>query len=504
MKIMTVDAPYEIQPGNLALAVIACGVWFGLAMLLISYPKLLPKKKTLVRVWSEKGRWLGFLFFSVFGCFFALLHWIFLLPGAFAQIVYHLSLMPTIAVILGVCCLRDLKNKEHYVAKKFLVFLLMGFDMLILLGLPIIFGFITRLAISAVAILFGMSLIRVRPVGQLITLAMFTVIILGALSVRHEVRVLMCEGECKQLPIMEVFQKEKKVEMAKKPDLSQDTKGPKTHRVLRVLEAQLARMAEKPEVPEEPPQPGVRMAEKPEGPQEIQLPDASELFTILESRIKAFESGSEAIFKTVRFIPPQLENGPVHYIIALFLQRINRLGELGYVIQTTGSEISYSHGITYYPLFTKFIPRVIWAGKPQEKFGQFFGHRYRFLDDTDFKTSINMPLIAEGYMNWGWFGIVFSAMLFGIVLRLLWELWIGATIATGNVVLGMLVVMTTVGQDTNLSLLLGGLLYGGLIFWCIEAFFRKCFSKDLVASAAKSDYKNSVYQKGENKALNVP
>ena len=70
---------------------------------------------------------------------------------------------------------------------------------------------------------------------------------------------------------------------------------------------------------------------------------------------------------------------------------------------------------------------------------------------------------------------MFSATLVGLILRLIWELWIGEGRATGNVVLGLVVVMTMVVQESNLSILLGGLFYAGLVFWIIEAVFRNWF-----------------------------
>jgi hypothetical protein len=37
--------------------------------------------------------------------------------------------------------------------------------------------------------------------------------------------------------------------------------------------------------------------------------------------------------------------------------------------------------------------------------GQIFGHRYNFLSSDNFSTSMNSPILAEAYMNFGYSGV---------------------------------------------------------------------------------------------------
>ena len=491
LKVLTAEGPYEIQSINLILAFIASIVWFGIAISLISYPNLLPNKKTYVRYWTENARFSGFLWFSIFGCFVAIVHLLFRMPAAIEQFVHQLSLMPTIGLILGICCLEDLRGKGDHILKKTLVFCLLGLNALVVFALPIIFGIIGVVATSAVAILFGMAVIGVRTITQILVLSIFTMIIFGGLGIKTEIRQLMCSdkgGACSRVAIEMIFQEDEKLNLVEKHDYPQDSNLSNTDEVPENFESQKRGLVKKSAFPQETKKSSTHKLLKMLGSPKDQagqkkdllenriLPTKDELLKSLESGKKIFESGHDPNFKNIRFMPSQLNGSIFHYFIARVLHRMNHLGELSYVIQATGDSIPYANGQTYTPLLTKFIPRVIWPGKPQETFGQYFGHRYRLIHDHDFETAVNLPLIVEGYVNWGWLGIVFSAMFVGAVLRLLWEFWIGESPATGNVVLGMVIVSTLVLQEGNLSLLCGGVLYGGLVYWSLEALFRYCFT----------------------------
>lgn len=498
VKILTAAGTYEINTINLAMAIAACIIWFGIAILLIIYPRLLPLKKKADRYWTAEARWAGFLYFSLFGGFVAIFHRIFLMPGAIEQLVHQLSLMPTIGFILGLCCLRDLALKEPYTCKKIVVFILMGLDALIVLTFPIVLGWVWPVLIGTVGILFGMALIGVGPIKQTTVLGILAIVIFWAMIIKNDIRIQMCGGACERVAIQKVFYKDKIVKLEKKPYLPQTGKIPVTPEIRKSLETDKVELSKKSDSPQEGKLPSipkflrsletdkVGLAKKPELPQEGKLPITSKILRSWESQKKVLKSGFDPNYESLRFIPSQLENSIFHFFIARVLHRINYIGQLGYIIQTTGDKISYSYGKTYYPLPTKFIPRAIWPGKPEENMGQYFGHRYKFIQDEDLTTSVNLPLIVEGYMNWGWFGIVFSAMFVGIVLRFLLELWIGESGATGNVILGMVVVMNMVLQEVNLSLVFGGLLYGGLVYWSLEALFRYWFNSRAVVNLTTS------------------
>jgi hypothetical protein len=81
------------------------------------------------------------------------------------------------------------------------------------------------------------------------------------------------------------------------------------------------------------------------------------------------------------------------------------------VYENTPSSVPYWNGDTYWPIVTKFIPRFLWANKPKESMGQRFGHAYGLIADDNLTTSMNTPILAEGYMNYGIGGVVIISIV---------------------------------------------------------------------------------------------
>jgi hypothetical protein len=157
--------------------------------------------------------------------------------------------------------------------------------------------------------------------------------------------------------------------------------------------------------------------------------------------------------------------GYVQYTAARTVNRLNRLGDFAYVVQTTPAQISYTRGVTYLPIIGTFVPRVLWPTKPpNDGSGQFYGHRYGYLDPKDLSHSANLPIVTEGWMNFGWLGIILSASVVGLVLRVIWRTWIGDGNALGNVMIGMAVMATAVDQESSLGLWLGGVVHALVIY----------------------------------------
>ncbi len=155
--------------------------------------------------------------------------------------------------------------------------------------------------------------------------------------------------------------------------------------------------------------------------------------------------------------------------VARVVTRFNRLSDLAYVVQTTPASVPYARGVTYAPLVSKLVPRLVWPNKPRENAAQFYGHRYGYLDPPDTTHTVPLPMVTEGWVNAGWAGVVLSAVFFGLVLRVIWTYWIGAGGAPGNVLIGMAVLWTAVNGESNLSLVVGGMLYALLVYWIIAA-----------------------------------
>jgi hypothetical protein len=141
------------------------------------------------------------------------------------------------------------------------------------------------------------------------------------------------------------------------------------------------------------------------------------------------------------------------------LSRLAHLTTLAEVIEFTPDAIPYWGGETYYPLLFKPIPRFLYPDKPEELTGQTFGHRYGFLDATDFETSYNLPQLVEFYGNFGTLGVVIGMFLLGMLYRfiegILMHAQTGLGAAAGFMYLGTKLLLI----ESSLSGVVGG------IFW---------------------------------------
>jgi hypothetical protein len=93
------------------------------------------------------------------------------------------------------------------------------------------------------------------------------------------------------------------------------------------------------------------------------------------------------------------------------------------VTKMTPSRVPYWNGKSYEPIVYKFIPRFVWPNKPKEEMGQLFGHKYKVIADEDKSTSMNTPIFAEAYMNFGDLGVITISIILGFLMS-----YIGANI----------------------------------------------------------------------------
>lgn len=92
------------------------------------------------------------------------------------------------------------------------------------------------------------------------------------------------------------------------------------------------------------------------------------------------------------------------------------MSAISLVKEKTPSKVPYWNGESYINLLYKFIPRFIWKDKPNEEMGQLFGHRYEILNKWNFTTSMNTPIIAEAYMNFGVVGFYGLFILMSFIM----------------------------------------------------------------------------------------
>jgi ABC-type multidrug transport system fused ATPase/permease subunit len=101
--------------------------------------------------------------------------------------------------------------------------------------------------------------------------------------------------------------------------------------------------------------------------------------------------------------------------------RMDLIHQFALVRSLTPSEIPYQYGATYSYFLVTFIPRAIWPEKPEAgAANKFFAVSYGITTEEGAERStFGVSLLAEGYINFGWVGIIFIMALQGALLCLL-------------------------------------------------------------------------------------
>jgi len=127
-----------------------------------------------------------------------------------------------------------------------------------------------------------------------------------------------------------------------------------------------------------------------------------------------------------------------------------------FVLQETPDKIPYYEGKSY-SFFSKFIPRLIWPGKPREDMGYIFGTRYSIISNDNTTTSMNLPILTEMYMNFGKMGIFIGMILLSLVYLFLNNYLNQKKISMVNQVYSISILFAFVNVESNFTLTFGNL-----------------------------------------------
>ena len=136
--------------------------------------------------------------------------------------------------------------------------------------------------------------------------------------------------------------------------------------------------------------------------------------------------------------------------------RLAQFTTFGEVIADTPALVPFWRGESYYPFLFKLIPRFIMPDKPQE-LSAGFGHKYGLISKRDTTTAINLPQIVELYGNFGLIGVIAGMFMFGLIYRLLIEMYVHPGMGLGALVGGVYVLSKLVDVGSAASMVFGGI-----------------------------------------------
>lgn len=150
--------------------------------------------------------------------------------------------------------------------------------------------------------------------------------------------------------------------------------------------------------------------------------------------------------------------------------RSSLLTMTGLILEKTPNSVPYQLGTSYPLLIKNLIPRVLWPDKPSVNFAnRFFQVEYGLTDARDLASvSIACGFEAEGYMNFGWMGIVGVGLLVGGILAIYELAFFSAASSVSAIAVGLALLPTFLTIESQLVQYLGGVLQlaftAGIVF----------------------------------------
>jgi len=101
------------------------------------------------------------------------------------------------------------------------------------------------------------------------------------------------------------------------------------------------------------------------------------------------------------------------------LERASLLSQVAHVLELTPSQVPFQGGQTYSYLPVALIPRFLWPDKPGVNVAnRYYQVAYGLTDLRNLDSvSIAVGSMAEGYINFGWFGVVGIMVGIGMMLK---------------------------------------------------------------------------------------
>lgn len=114
--------------------------------------------------------------------------------------------------------------------------------------------------------------------------------------------------------------------------------------------------------------------------------------------------------------------------------RTDLIHQFAYIYASTPERVPYQYGESYKYFAVALIPRVLWPGKPTANSANtFYAINYGVSTEQILETStFGVTLIGEGYMNFGFFGVLLVMFMQGTVLSLLEQIFAGRKAGAGG------------------------------------------------------------------------
>src|SRR5204863_7042361 len=131
-----------------------------------------------------------------------------------------------------------------------------------------------------------------------------------------------------------------------------------------------------------------------------------------------------------------------------------------HILELTPSQIPFQEGQTYSYLAVTLVPRLLWPDKPSvSDANRFYQLAYGLSDSKSLATtSIACGSMAEGYINFGWLGVVLVVCGIGALLKIYEQVFIVNQTNTLLLAIGAALLPQFFAIEGQLAQYIGGIL----------------------------------------------
>lgn len=170
------------------------------------------------------------------------------------------------------------------------------------------------------------------------------------------------------------------------------------------------------------------------------------------------------------------------------VSRVSLLNQSANVVHLTPSVIPYQYGWLYSYMAITWIPRFVWPDKPSmSEANQYYQVAYGLTSEDDLnKVSFSVGLLTEGFMNFGWAGVVGIMFLAGIFFDFYQKTFLSKTSGALMTGIGVILLPQFLAVESQVAQYVGGILQQVLVTLVVMLPVIKFQSRAQVARGARA------------------
>jgi hypothetical protein len=142
------------------------------------------------------------------------------------------------------------------------------------------------------------------------------------------------------------------------------------------------------------------------------------------------------------------------------VSRVSLLNQSANVVELTPSVVPYQYGRLYSYMAITWIPRFIWPDKPSmSEANQYYQVAYGLTSEEDLgNVSISVGLLTEGFMSFGWAGVVGIMFLAGVFFDFYQKTFLSKTSGALMTGIGVILLPQFLAVESQIAQYVGGIL----------------------------------------------